>query len=145
MYLNSTILKLPSREIECVLIQLMAYWVIVELRAGVIDGNAGFRAINMMTDLKVKTDVRQILQHYNDHGFIKTREQKKADKKFLACEFAWSTEALAGKDIVSESRVIHPTDDLLTQAPQASVSESRPRRTRSPASRTKTNVTFGAN
>jgi hypothetical protein len=145
LYLNSAILKLPSREIECVLIQLMAYWVIVELHAGDIDGNEGFRALNMMTDLKVKTDVRQILQHYNEHGFIKTREQKKADKKFLACEFAWTTEALAGKDVISESRVIHPTDDLLTQAPQAASTAPAARRARSPAGRTRTNVTFGAN
>jgi len=140
LYLNSNLLKAASRELECVLIQLMAYWVIQEIGAGDIDGNEGFRALSMMTDLKLKNDVRQILQHYNEHGFIKTREQKKAEKKFIACEFAWSGDALAGKEIISESRLMHPTDELLTQAPPS----AQARRARSPATRTKTNVTFGA-
>jgi len=144
LYLNSTILKMPSRELECVLIQLMAYWVIQELGAGEIDGNEGFRAVSMMTDLKVKVEVRQILQHYNEHGFIKTREQKKADRKFVPCEFAWTGDALSGKYVISESRVVHPTDELLaTQAPKISSAGAQGRRARSPATRTKTNVTFG--
>jgi len=143
LYLNSTVLKLPSRELECVLMQLMAFWVIMEVGVEDIDGNEGFRALSMMTDMKVSNDVRHILQHYNEHGFIKTREQQKAHKKFVACEFAWTGDALAGKDVISESRVMHPTDELLTQAPNAG-SASAPRRARSPAARTKTNVTFGA-
>jgi len=145
LYLNSTVLKMPSRDLESVLMQLMAFWVLQEVGAVDIDGNEGFRVLSMMTDMKVSQDVRHILQHYNEHGFIKTREQQKAHKKFVACEFAWTGDALAGKEIVSESRVMHPTDELLNQGPAPNTSSGGPpRRARSPATRTKTNVTFGA-